>query len=101
MIFTVLDIYIFKYKVRINTSQAAICESARKYCESITSFILIIANRKFLLTKFSCLCVRYNLRKKVVVSNNLVENFYSISPLPLITLGLFSVKWQAEKKLSF
>ena len=72
--------------------------------------------------KISCFSVSYNLEKKVAVSNNFVENFYSISPPSPNSCFIFSkvtcygwygntkrvterclfwVTWQAEEKLHF
>ena len=122
VIFVVLDIYIFGYKVRTNSSQVTVCESTWKYCESITLYISIIANGKFLLRKClfgKCLSVRNNLEQKNswISFCNSAENFYSMCLLPPNSWFIFSkvagsgwygdknslfpAKWQAEKKLPF
>lgn len=81
VVFIILNIYIFGYKVRIKSSQVAVYGSAWKYCESLTPYVSTIANGKFLLWKFSCLSVRYNLK--------------TLWALSLPTLVLFSAKLEA------
>ena len=105
MIFTSLDIYISGNKVWINCSQVAIPESAWKYCESIRApYISITVPGRFLLTKFHVCLQVITWRKKLAVSNNFVENFYSTSPLPPSSWFIFSKitgsGWYGNKKRS-